>query len=102
MQKILEFIVQEQQIQKKGFFKLRSGTKGYLKCKFHFQNTWEGLTKIAVFHFNGKEEARYLDENNICSVPDVVADCNEFTVSVCGVKEGFRLLTGETVIYLDY
>lgn len=102
MEKLLEFTVEGQTIQKKNSFEeIYKGTKGYLKCKFNFQESWDDLIKIVVFHFNGKDEARHLDKNNICKVPDVVADCNKFTVAVCGVKEGFRILTGETVIYLD-
>ena len=103
MEKLLEFTIRGQTIQKKDFFEpLYKGTKGYLKCKFNFQDPWDDLTKIAVFHFNGEEEARYLDENDICNIPDAVADCNKFTVAACGIKDGFKVLTGETVIYLDY
>lgn len=103
MEKILEFEVKEQTIRKKDFLpQLCKGTVGYLKCHFDFQEPWDDLTKIAVFHFNGEEEARYLDENNICNVPDQAAACDKFTVVACGIKEGFKILTGETVIYLDY
>ena len=61
--------------------------------KFCFPQSWEGLTKTAVFSNGVKTINIILDNTNECYIPHEVIKEPEFTVSVFGVQDDVRATT---------
>lgn len=93
-QKILEFSVNDQFIHTP-HYQVVADSKGYLVARFSFNETWQGLTKTAVFQgANGRCYHILLTEDS-CLVPHEVITPTRFFVSVFG---GDRLTTDRAVV----
>ena len=96
----LEFEVKRQTLEKKegsDFSGLVAGTDGYLQAKFIFKgNEWRGCVKAASFFSDGVEYAAILDSNNTCVIPKEALTRRRFSVSVTGIRKGFKIKTNRT------
>lgn len=61
-----------------------AGSKGYLRCSFEFDESWNALAKAAAFYGDDGTEHAAAIENGTCSVPDEVTDSQSFKVRVIG------------------
>ena len=91
--RILDFLVNGQNIEKQGDFSgIVKGTKGYLRSRFTFDSEWNGCKKVAVFEKNQKEYPAPLMGNE-CEIPEEALTWNHFYVRVVGEKDGKRITT---------
>lgn len=97
MKRILKFIVDGQTIKKDptcDFSGIYRGTAGYLQAQFSFSEEWRGCKKAASFYRHlGKEHAVLL-VNNQCEIPAEALTGSEWSVSVTGIKDNFKITTG--------
>lgn len=88
-ERILEFKVDEQRLQKKpgcDFSNIVAGTSNYLKAKFCLSEEWNGCKIAASFAgFDGGEDAVLLDENRECFIPSTVLTGDHFKVWLVAV-----------------
>ena len=90
--RILEYKVNGQRIIPIGNHDgLVAGSKGYLKAKFNFDNSWDGCEKVVSFSSGNKEYAKFLDENDSCIIPYEVLSGKSFNIYVEGRKEEYRI-----------
>ena len=98
----LEFEVKGQTLEKRegsDFSGLVAGTDGYLQAKFLFKgNEWRECVKAASFFSDGVEYAAILDSNNTCVIPKEALVGNVFSVSVTGIRPGFKIKTNKTEV----
>ena len=98
--RILEFEVKGQTIEKRegsDFSGLVAGTDGYLQAKFIFKgNEWRECIKAASFFSDGVEYAAILDSNNTCVIPKEALTRRRFSVSITGIRKGFKIKTNRT------
>ena len=98
----LEFDVRGQKLEKRegcNFDNIVSGTNGYLQARFYFYgNEWRGCTKAASFFINGVEHAAILDSRDTCVIPKEALVGNVFSVSVTGIRPGFKIKTNKTEV----
>ena len=96
----LEFDIRGQKLEKKegvDFGGLVAGTAGYLQAKFWFYgNEWRECVKAASFFSDGIEHAAVLDSNDICIIPKEALTGRRFSVSVTGIRKGFKIETNRT------
>jgi hypothetical protein len=100
--RILDFVVDKQTIAKSdkcNFGDLVAGTTGYLQARFCFSREWSGYRKVAVFTCKSGEYP-VLIESTMCAVPDEVAACTSFKVTVVGKRGGSTLTCGRTTVVL--
>lgn len=80
-------------------------TLAYLLARFALDNTWDGLTVMAVFRAGEViAEPVLLDDDHICPVPPVVLEkpAKEFCAGLIGFNaDGYRLTTDEAGVDLD-
>lgn len=96
--RILEFNVDKQKIVKGGNFEgLIAGSKGYLKARFSFSSEWNGYRKAAVFKCLSGEYP-VLINGCMCDVPDEVAACMSFKVSVVGKRGSETMPCGHVTV----
>ena len=98
--RILPFTVNGQKLAKNGdFSNIIRGTKGYLKCKFDFEDEgWDGCNIIAIFETKDKEYGELLNADKTCMVPDDVTDFSNFKLALTGVSEKKRISTNKELI----
>lgn len=89
----LRFGVSGQTLRKTGDFSgIVAGSKGFLRCRFDFDSTWDGFAKVAAFTGeDGTEHAERI-ASGTCAVPDEVTS-GDFTVRVVGKRDGARAET---------
>lgn len=99
--RVLSFIVEDQMIRKDpacDFTNLISGTGGYLKARFVFNQEWRGYTTIAVFRKLSSEYPVPII-NGECIIPGDTLESDWFKVKVIGQKKaGQRLTTNEVEV----
>jgi len=98
----LEFNVKELKLEKVSscdFSGIVPGSSGYLKARFRFDNTWAGLTKVAVFSERKYESAEIIEKNE-CVIPDKVLERKTFEIYVVGKDKvtGSKIKTNRIVI----
>lgn len=95
----LKFIITGQSIQMDpscDFSCLASGTKGYLKAVFTFNEEWRGCAKIAEFRkYASSEPSSERLVNDACMIPEQALTGDKFYVSVIGIKPGYRIKTNK-------
>ena len=95
----LTFTVTGQQITCQTYTEPAGDTQGYLKAKFLFDATWDGLKKLGVFSGTGRSAFSYtaeLDQADSCLIPAeaLVSENRILGVGVLGYGEnGYRLTT---------
>lgn len=97
MKRILKFIVEGQVIRKDptcSFENIFSGTAGYLYAQFTFSDEWLGCKKAASFYRQSSEYAVPII-NNQCEIPAEALINREWSVSVTGMKNNFKITTGK-------
>lgn len=97
----LEFRVHGQEIAQAAgcdFDGLVRGTKGYLRARFYFDENWDGCRVAASFYdAQGNEHAAAV-VNSACMIPDEALAGGSFSVSLTGVKRGYRITAGKLTI----
>lgn len=90
----LAFTVSGQTLRKAGDFSgIVTGSQGFLRCRFDFDQTWDGFAKVAAFTAgDGSEHAERIT-GGTCPVPDAVTSGDSFTVRVVGKRDGARAET---------
>lgn len=63
------------------------GSRGYLRVKFEFDDSWNGYTKAVVFYAGGKEEAFFINDDPV-PIPDEFTARRTFKMRVIG-KNGY-------------
>ena len=101
----LKFIITGQSIQMDpscDFSCLASGTKGYLKAVFTFNEEWRGCAKIAEFrkHASSEPSSERLVKD-ACIIPEQALTGDKFYVSVIGIKPGYRIKTNKLGVRQD-
>lgn len=100
--RILPFTVNGQKLSKNGnFSNIIRGTKGYLKCKFDFEDgdwDWDRFNVIAIFETKDKEYGELLNADKTCMVPDEVTDFSSFKLALTGVSGDKRIITNKELI----
>ena len=102
-QRILEFNVNKQRLQKKSgcdFTGIVAGSIGYLRTKFYLSpEEWNDCTiKIARFWLGDTEYSVILDANNSCDIPPEVLTGEKFAVSILGVSTGYKIETNKAYV----
>lgn len=90
----LRFKVSGQTLRKAGdFSRIVTGSRGFLRCRFDFDETWNGFAKAAAF--TGEDGAEHAERivNGQCAVPDDVTAGDSFTVRVVGKRDGAKAET---------
>lgn len=77
---------------------LHKGSSNYLKASFKCDESWNGVTKVAKFRFNGGEEYIALTNQNDCVIPDIVTKHELFKVSLVGVSGSTEIQTNEELV----
>lgn len=101
--RILKFTVNRQHIEKApecDFSGLVAGTKGYLKAEFSFSEEWNNCAKAAVFTRLGRSFPVPII-NGICDIPPEALDRKQFSVSVVGERNGYRIVTDKVEVRQD-
>lgn len=93
--RILQYRVTGQNLSKvESHLGLVRGSKGYLKCRFTFDDDWHGLKKVAIFRTSdGKKYMPIV--GGFADVPDAVTVKEKFYVSVIGQSDDQTITTGE-------
>lgn len=96
--RMLDFVVNKQNIEKQGDFSgLIAGTKNFLYARFSFSREWVGYCKVAVFTCRDGEFPVLLS-NNSCKVPDEAAACSSFKVHVVARRGDEDIMSGRTTV----
>lgn len=99
--RVLEFRVRGQEIAQAAgcdFSGIVRGSMGYLKARFIFDKEWDGCRKAAsFFDANGKEHAVPVMDGE-CEIPAQALTGSSFSVSVTGMRSGFRIKTARLTI----
>lgn len=66
---------------------LVAGSKGHLRVKFKFDESWDGYTKAVVFYQGDNEEAFFIKDEPV-PIPDEIAAHRTFKMRVIG-KRGY-------------
>lgn len=93
--RVLDFIVTGQRIERDpacDFSGIVSNSRGYLYARFRFSPDWAGCKRAAVFSACGKDYPAPLVKN-MCEIPAEALVSNTVSVSVVGLREGFRIPT---------
>ncbi len=84
----LVFGVSGQTLRKTGDFNgVVAGSKGFLRCRFVFDGSWDGYAKVAAFKGEDGEEHAASIVDGTCAVPDEVTGGGSFTVRVAGKRD---------------
>lgn len=101
MHRTLEFVVNEQQLEKDpncNFRDIVAGSKNYLIAHFTFSKEWDGCVKAASFWRGETEKAVLLDEDNRCVIPSEVLVGATFAVTVRGKKGDLEIPTNRVIV----
>lgn len=96
-QKTLSFKVDDQFI-RTPCYRVVADSKNYLYARFSFSDSWQGLTKTAVFTGADGTSYHMLLEDDGCLIPAEVIKPTRFLISVFG---GDRLTTDQAVVEVE-
>lgn len=101
----LKFIVEGQKIEKDSacdFSGLVPGTTGYLRAEFSFSEEYKGCAKIAEFRkYLSADPIPVKIENDACNIPEEILTGSKFSVSVIGIRPGYRIPTNKVEVRQD-
>lgn len=81
----LKFIIKDDKIFLTGKNEVNTGAVNYYKCKFDFNDAWDGLTCFAIFKINEICYGPVLILENSCSIPiEAVSEKGSFKMGVYG------------------
>lgn len=93
----LDFIISEQNIQKKtgcNFSGISPGTANYLRCRFSFSSEWAGYVKVAEFRkYAFSDPVSVPIYNNECYVPGEVTSGPSWKVRIVGKRKNIKITT---------
>lgn len=96
--RLLRFMIQGQMLRCApgcDFSGIFPGTEGYLKARFEFDSEWDGCKKAASFFRSGGAEFAAPIVNNECMIPAEALTREKFSVSVTGIRKGFKITTNK-------
>ena len=98
--RILPFVVNGQTLDKadeESFESLVRGSKGYLKCSFKFNRSWDDYVKAVEFIGDKNSEFYYLKDDMV-DVPNSIAALPYFRVKVYGIMDSKTQFSTNTVL----
>lgn len=79
---------------------LVAGSVGYLHAEFNVDAVWNGC-KIAASFWNGVGESAAPVQNRMCVIPAKALTEHSFSVSLTGVKPGYRIQTNKVKLFQE-
>lgn len=72
---------------------LVSGSKGYLRAQFEFDNDWDDCVKVASFYVDENEYAERLDSDDSCVIPQEALTDSVFEIRLEGRRKNYCIPT---------